>query len=64
MRLSICLSRSRSVPAYLGRRAAAHYEPGLLYVETGEPEMAREEYNILTTLDQKLAEKLSVRLKE
>jgi len=44
--------------------AAAHYELGLLYVETGEPEMAREEYNILTTLDQKLADKLSVRLNE
>lgn len=44
--------------------AAAHYELGLLYVETGEPAMAREEYTILTTLDQKLADKLSVRLYE
>jgi len=42
--------------------AAAHYQLGLLYVETGEPEMAREEYTLLTTLDQKLADKLSVRL--
>jgi Tfp pilus assembly protein PilF len=44
--------------------AAAHYELGLLYVETGEPDMARDEYTILTTLDQKLADKLSVRLYE
>ena len=34
------------------------------YVETGEPDMAREEYTLLTTLDQKLADKLSVRLYE
>lgn len=44
--------------------AAAHYELGMLYIETGEPEMAREEYTILTTLDQKLADQLSVRLYE
>lgn len=44
--------------------AAAHYELGLLYVEAGEPDMAREEYTVLTTLDQKLADKLSVRLYE
>lgn len=44
--------------------AAAHYELGLLYIETGEPEMAREEHTILTTLDQKLADKLSVKLLE
>lgn len=42
--------------------AAAHYELGLLYIETGEPDLAREEYIVLTTLDQKLADKLSVRL--
>ena len=42
--------------------AAAHYELGLLYLETDEPAMAREEYTILSTLDQKLADKLSVRL--
>ena len=42
--------------------AAAHYELGLLYIETGEPDMAREEYTTLTTLDQELADKLSVKL--
>jgi DNA-binding helix-hairpin-helix protein with protein kinase domain/Flp pilus assembly protein TadD len=42
--------------------AAAHYELALLYIETGEPEMAREQYTILATLDQKLADKLAARL--
>jgi DNA-binding helix-hairpin-helix protein with protein kinase domain/Tfp pilus assembly protein PilF len=42
--------------------AAAHYELGLLYVETAEPELAREEYTLLTTLDSKLADKLAVKL--
>ena len=42
--------------------AAAHYELGLLYVETGERDMAQEEYTILITLDQKLADKLAVTL--
>ena len=42
--------------------AAAHYELGLLYVETQKPELAREEYAILTALDQNLAEKLYARI--
>jgi len=44
--------------------AAAHYELGLLYVEAGEPNLAREEHTTLTTLDQKLADKLSARLNQ
>ena len=44
--------------------AAAHYELGLLYVDTNAPEMAREEYAVLITLDQKLADKLSLKLYE
>ena len=44
--------------------AAAHYELGVLYIETAEPLLAREEYTILTTLDQKLADKLSPKLYE
>jgi tetratricopeptide (TPR) repeat protein len=42
--------------------AAAHYELGLLYAETNEPDMAREEYDILTTLDQKLSDQLLLKL--
>ena len=44
--------------------AAAHYELALLYLKTAEPELAREEYTILITLDQKLADKLLVKLYE
>jgi DNA-binding helix-hairpin-helix protein with protein kinase domain/Flp pilus assembly protein TadD len=42
--------------------AAAHYELGLAYLEAGEPDLAREEYAILTTLDQKLADDLFARI--
>lgn len=44
--------------------AAAHYELALLYVAAGESESAREQYEILLTLDQGLAEKLAAKLYE
>ena len=44
--------------------AVAHYELALLYIQIGELEMAREEYTILTTLDQKLADELLTRIYE
>ncbi len=42
--------------------AMAHYELGLLYVEAGESELAREQHAILNTLDPTLAERLSLKL--
>src|SRR5205085_2133299 len=38
--------------------ALAHYELGLAYTVTDEPQLANEEYNILSSLNPKLAEKL------
>jgi DNA-binding helix-hairpin-helix protein with protein kinase domain/Flp pilus assembly protein TadD len=44
--------------------AAAHYELGLLYLETGVPEMAAAEQAKLAGLDQKLAEQLLRKIQE
>ena len=42
--------------------AAVHYQLALAYLKAGEPDLAREEYTILTTLDQKLADELLARI--
>lgn len=44
--------------------AAAHYELGLLYLETGAVEMATGEQAMLVELNSKLAEKLLLKIQE